>query len=327
MIKAKPEYRFFIHWVSERMDIFHLKNSGEPAPWTNDPILKNYKFTNVYRILDRVSQHLITKVIYPDRNRENSKKYSAEEMLKRVMVFKHFNKCETWDALISHFGDIDKNVSIQEIIEYCSWMKSKNVSLYSNAYMMCSLPLKGKVGYEDLWETKEKHRRHLSVLDREVLSGENIERIIAAKDLKTVCEILSGVTGMGKFLAFQYAQDLSYCPQFEFKIEDYCEIGPGTERGIERCFEVKSKDDYQKVILQVRDNLRKDVKDEGYSFKELEDYEYTVADICNCFCEVDKYLRGYGVQSVSHSGKEIAGNRIKQGYKKAKTNMEGYMVP
>ena len=37
---------------------------GQPAPWTSDPILRRHRFTNCYRAADRVSQFLISQVIY-----------------------------------------------------------------------------------------------------------------------------------------------------------------------------------------------------------------------------------------------------------------------
>jgi hypothetical protein len=57
---------FDTYWrfAAERQRIFHGRASGTPPPWTGDPILRQYKFTSVYRAADRVSQYLITDVIY-----------------------------------------------------------------------------------------------------------------------------------------------------------------------------------------------------------------------------------------------------------------------
>ena len=40
------------------------KLKGTKFPWTEDPIIAQYRFTNVYRASDRVSQYLIQNVIY-----------------------------------------------------------------------------------------------------------------------------------------------------------------------------------------------------------------------------------------------------------------------
>jgi alpha-glutamyl/putrescinyl thymine pyrophosphorylase clade 1 len=44
----------------------HLRKTAlrEPPPWTNDPILSEYRFTNVFRAADRGSQFAIRHMIY-----------------------------------------------------------------------------------------------------------------------------------------------------------------------------------------------------------------------------------------------------------------------
>ena len=57
--------RYYFYFMQERMDIFWRKCEGKKI-LTKDPILREYKFTNVYRACDRVSQYLISSVIYKD---------------------------------------------------------------------------------------------------------------------------------------------------------------------------------------------------------------------------------------------------------------------
>src|SRR5580693_3997884 len=56
---------FWTYWkfAVERQAIFFRRFRG-PRPWTLDPILTAFKFTNVYRASDRVSQHMIREVAY-----------------------------------------------------------------------------------------------------------------------------------------------------------------------------------------------------------------------------------------------------------------------
>ena len=62
----KTTYVFDTYWkfAKKRQDIFIDRIHGKNPPWTNDDILSRYKFTNVYRASDRVSQYLIQNVIY-----------------------------------------------------------------------------------------------------------------------------------------------------------------------------------------------------------------------------------------------------------------------
>ena len=54
--------RYYFYFIQERMEIFWNKIEGRNT-LTSDPILRKYKFTNVYRACDRVSQYLISEEI------------------------------------------------------------------------------------------------------------------------------------------------------------------------------------------------------------------------------------------------------------------------
>ena len=70
-------------------------------PWTDNPVLAIYKFTNAYRASDRVSQYLIRHVIYRD-----DLPTSPREVFFRILLFKLFNKIETWELLEQACGPI-----------------------------------------------------------------------------------------------------------------------------------------------------------------------------------------------------------------------------
>ena len=72
-----------------------------PLPWTDDPILQAFKFTNAYRASDRVSQYLISRVIYRD-----DMPGDAAEVVFRVLLFKLFNRIETWELLEKAVGTV-----------------------------------------------------------------------------------------------------------------------------------------------------------------------------------------------------------------------------
>src|SRR5271156_4474009 len=57
---------FNTYWrfAAKRQEIFFRRLSGVVPPWSDDPILLEFKFTNAYRASDRVSQYLIRNVIY-----------------------------------------------------------------------------------------------------------------------------------------------------------------------------------------------------------------------------------------------------------------------
>lgn len=85
--------QYYFYFMQERMNMFWRKVDGSMhTEWSKDPILRTFKFTNVYRASDRVSQYLIKEVIYKD-----IEKYSPKDVLLRIIIFKIFNKIETWE--------------------------------------------------------------------------------------------------------------------------------------------------------------------------------------------------------------------------------------
>ena len=98
---ARPTVVYGSYWrfAAERQEVFFRKLEGLPAPWTQDPILTRHKFTNAYRASDRVSQFLIRHVVYEGDQ-------SPEEVFFRTILFKIFNKIETWEMLQDQLATI-----------------------------------------------------------------------------------------------------------------------------------------------------------------------------------------------------------------------------
>lgn len=63
------------------MSIFWKRKDNQNPPWTQDPILQQHKFTNVYRFLDRESQYLIFQIINPFRGKE-------EDLMLTIILYK-----------------------------------------------------------------------------------------------------------------------------------------------------------------------------------------------------------------------------------------------
>ena len=90
---------FDAYWrfAAERQRLFMRRVISSPYPWTDDPVLRRYRFTNAYRAADRVSQYLIRHVLYEGPQ-------TPKEVFFRALLFKLFNRIDTWEALVSRFG-------------------------------------------------------------------------------------------------------------------------------------------------------------------------------------------------------------------------------
>lgn len=135
-LPAKPTVVFDTYWrfAAERQKIFFKKLENTPMPWTDDSILSVYKFTNAYRASDRTSQYLIRKVIYRDDLPK-----SNEEVFFRIMLFKIFNKIETWQLLEEKLGSIvHAEYSFQRYDKVLTEAMESGKRIYSAAYIMPS---------------------------------------------------------------------------------------------------------------------------------------------------------------------------------------------
>ena len=150
ILPAKPTVVFDTYWrfAVERQNIFFRKIRNESQPWTEDPILTTFKFTNAYRASDRVSQYLIRNVIYRD-----DLPSSHEEVFFRILLFKFFNKIQTWQLLEQSIGAITySEYSFERYDQVLSKAMQSKKAIYSAAYIM---PSGGKsFGYS------LKHRNH-----------------------------------------------------------------------------------------------------------------------------------------------------------------------
>ena len=61
-IRATDVFNTYWRFAAERQSVFFRRVCGALPPWTSDPILLRFRFTNAYRAADRVSQFLIRQV-------------------------------------------------------------------------------------------------------------------------------------------------------------------------------------------------------------------------------------------------------------------------
>jgi len=277
MKKRDEIYDIFWYFASERQNIWYKKLNGEKAPYTEDKILQEYKFCNAYRVLDRVSQYMLKNVIY------NRKEYSDKDMLFRIILFKIFNKEDTWQFLKEKLGDITlNNFSFEKYNELLNNMRELGMKIYNDAYISCA---NKAYGY-DL-----KHQNHLALIEDMFFKSNIYEKIKSTISMEEVFNILKSYPLIGDFMAYQLATDINYSNITNFDESTFTIPGPGAKRGIKKCFEDLEGSSYEDVIKYMYNNQEKEFKRLGLDFKYLGGRKLQLIDIQNLFCETDKYLR------------------------------------
>ena len=291
-----PSPVFDTYWtfVSRRHEAYERRLVQPDGPWTDDPILAAHRFTNVFRAADRVSQRLIADVQGPDRSS------ALDEVFYRTMLFKTFNSERTWDAVESRLGPISwQRTPPSEIAAVLDGLHSRGVAIYSAAYIMPSPPH----GHE------RKHRNHLAAIDLMMRDGLPAS-VASASSLEEVYDLLLARPGLGRFLAFQYAVDLSYSDVVPFDDSGFVVAGPGAIDGLSKCFLDADGMSPEELIGWTGSRMEIELDRLGLPFGGLFGRRPSPVDWQNCFCEISKYARVAHPDVVGSSGR----TRIKQRY-------------
>ena len=190
-LKVSKVFRLFFWFVCERQRVFERRLAGEPAPWTDDEALASHPYINVFRVLDRTSQYILTHVICDEQ-------YTLEDAFFRVLLFRTFNRIETWEYLEEQRGSL--TWADFDVLEYERLLDALDGPLYSGAYIMPA-PVR-EFGYPT------NHQCHLRLIDL-MMSLKVYKKLERMKHLKDAHGYLCLFPSMGDFMAMQSV--LSLC--------------------------------------------------------------------------------------------------------------------
>jgi alpha-glutamyl/putrescinyl thymine pyrophosphorylase clade 1 len=287
----------FWQFAAERQAVFHRRAAGAPPPWTTDPVIASWKFTNVYRASDRTSQMLINDVIY------GASACSVEDMVFRILLFKFFNTESTWRLLEQQQHPGRVSWASYEFAAYeavLSVARRRHAPIYSPAYVIPPPP----------YGEQRKHSNHLRLLEDMMTSGLPQE-IAAAGSLAGAYQLLRGYRSVGPFLAYQFALDLGYSPLLGDGEGAFVVAGPGALDGLAKCFEDTGGLKPEDLIRWVADTAEGHFAARGLTFTDLWGRKPSLADWQNVLCEVSKYTRATHPQMPGTTGRD----RIKQRFR------------
>lgn len=291
VLKTTPVFDTYWRFAAERQEMFMRRVVGSTPPWTADPILSAHRFTNTYRASDRVSQYLIRHVIYEGSQR-------PEEVFFRTILFKLFNRIDTWETLSTKLEGVSwREFKFEAYAKVLDRVIEAGQRIYSAAYIMPS-PAFG---------SPRKHRNHLRLVEHMMVDG-IMPKLGKVTSLQGVFELLRGYPSLGDFLAFQFAIDLNYSELIDFPEMEFVVAGPGARDGIRKCFKDTAGLTEAEVIRVMAERADAEFARLGMKFQSLWGRSLQLIDCQNVFCEVSKYAR------VAHP--EIGGGsgrtRIKQ---------------
>lgn len=274
----------FFAFIREREGIRLRRAGGGPFPWTKDPILLQYKFTNVKRAHDRTSRELVRRFYRPH---EDDK---PELVLLNAALARYFGRVEFMDALGWQTGFRPKT-----IIKLAMKRMEQKLPVFTGAYIVTSGNTSGPKPetvvnnyITSLWE----HRKAIvGIAHRWDCWRPTIEHMM---------DHCAGFGGSG-FMAKETILDVRYTNAFWKRgrpkdMNEWTPIGPGTMRGVSRILGVdKPADRRKQPKASPRDTLdvcrelflrSKRANNWPVMFVKLE-----LSDIAFQLCEFDKYER------------------------------------
>ena len=301
-------YDLYWYFASQRQQIFEKRLAGQSAPWTDDPILQKYKFCNVFRATDRVSQYMIREVCY------HTECCSPEDRLFQIVAFRLFSKIETWQAARDFLGHSPTIVdlidgSFTKALEYANEI---NGGLYTNAFILCATNAYGQ---------PRKYLTHVELLRDMFVNRHLAEQLLKASSLQEIYRLLHAFPLMGDFMSYQTAIDLNYSALINFSENSFTQPGPGALRGMAKVFE--NLGDYSPT-----EAIHWMVEQQSEAFARLNlppanllGRPLQAIDCQGLFCETDKYCREVAPELTS------ARSRIKATYSKPKPMVELFLPP
>lgn len=286
-------FKHLYTWVTDRYAV-HVKKDvqGLPAPWTDNPIIREYRFTNVRREHDKETKWVIENVCKADMSLANK--------WMNLMLFRMINKSET----CKNFMPIDfDNVDWNGICSYVENLPG-DYPIFTNAFYTSGM----KMGVCQALGYSGERRKILGIKPvyavieycQKLYSSERFIQILEnCENPKQFFEALSSVKGIGFFLAYQILVDWTYCPESLWSENEFVIAGPGAQRGLDLVFEEKDGMTYEECLFWLRDNWGIICNwlnlpwnpDEIFVDLEPEDRHMNVMSLQNCHCEISKYIR------------------------------------
>lgn len=223
----------YISFATERHRIWERRVAGEPAPWTEDEILRTHKFTNAFRFLDYGSQFVINELMEPD--------LPWEEYLFRCFLYRHTGSVPAWEYLQLMLGEYPTIENAGDVLE--AWREYRGEGVPKNRTPTRKNPQGGTWlayprtvftgAYLVFPQSSERGTDKLESIMALALrlfdGGEILYHWRKAKTQQQRFNALRCNKGVADFMSMQILTDFGYST--EFREDDFVVPGPGAIKG------------------------------------------------------------------------------------------------
>lgn len=271
--KIKKHHKIFFRYMSERYKIKKRRDKGKKRPWTKDPILSDYHFTNVFRKDDKGSQWLLNHIKDP-----KVKAMKAEDLIWRVVMYR-------WANYHRYFEDYGwparSKKALRKMLKRLEKYDEKKVQWFTRAHIVLQSNFNQP--------RRENYIEYAGLLLADFDSF--VQGILGAENMERAFKHVQKFKGIGGFTAYEICIDLCYLGVLPDEFRDqYANPGPGCREGIDLIFPSASKSG-TKGYIEAMETLR-DEQDEAFSGYGLTPTpRLTLQDIEFNLCEISKYIK------------------------------------
>jgi hypothetical protein len=276
----------FWSFITERQNIWVRRFVQRQAPpWTEDPVLRQERFTNVYRELDPGTIYAVEHILEVDA--------AESDRIFNVMLYRLIGRSETHAAL--GFQRVE-SFDPEHFVARLRWLRDVcHLPPFTAAYMVSGYTQMGSA------EKAVNIGRLFAQLGEQFTPF--IRRLKAADTLPDAYSAIRGQAGFGNFLAYQIIVDLLYPlrkqggrPLLLFSPDDWASAGPGASRGIRMLLRPGAGAGDLEVMRWLRLHQHEEFARLGIAFPYLlngrgERRDLSLANIQNCLCEFHKYVK------------------------------------
>lgn len=320
-----------IEWMNERESIRLKREAGQSKPWTQNPILKSFRFCNVRREDDRTSKFIIENYCL-------NANLTLRNKIANTLVARMYNNLETMRRI-----GLPRDFTVEPSEDELKRLDDElsGTTFLTNAYMAVNHQMMGGYYAKVTGESNGNLPNGNPALFRpsnllrytyELLDNATIDQLICmcfAGNENGGCEqevykLLRKLHGMGDFMAYQHFVDMTYIPDLKLSEDVFAISGAGCIMGLQLLTAeelvneyrsknnipsfkfksgIKSTKDADAMLVYLRDNFHD-------LFPEWK-YDWTPTLMCleNVMCETHKYIKttlGWGKPRNGFDGKSTA---------------------
>lgn len=264
-----------LHFIYERQEVWYKRFVlKEPSPWTNNPILRKYKFCNIYPENDRGSRFII----------EKTRLDNTRDKIFKIIVYRLFNNMDTYNT-IENLLSVDKwdtNLAVDRLKDN----KKKGIVVFGNAYMITGTG-KFKTSHSKIEVVcKDVIRDNLIPLFDDLYS-----HIAHSGNLYSTHLFLQRIRMVANFSAYVMCQDLCRCGVVRFTMNDCYD--PSWTPGARKAFKILCPNEPEEMtedfVYWLRNNYQNEFKRRGLDFKHLDGKPLGLLECENSMCEFQKF--------------------------------------